>query len=289
MKFLKIISSSFHPRGVRNHSTLIGNPLGFFGHSQNYTSEEEVIRLLKFNLDYENRIEPGYQRDILIVSSNSKNFENGVDFLRSINNTKINHGKIYTMMRENIGYSFGAFNAGFQKYQDEYDFFIFQEDDLVAHVPNSLSLAYEIWEKTDKCGFVPFISATKVEKSHRDALNIKKNEVVSCHGGHGMSSREVLKEVTKKYGSLPYNKNKDQKYLDHLRDGEIMFTYSIKKIGYSFGELPTDIVLVAPALDLMRGLEIRKYPNFYEILVYYFSLFVKKPLYQFLNKLGLIK
>ena len=60
MKFLKIISSSFHARGVREHSTLIGNPLGFFGHSQKFTSEDDIIKLLKFNLSYENKIDPGY-------------------------------------------------------------------------------------------------------------------------------------------------------------------------------------------------------------------------------------
>ena len=53
MKFLKIISSSFHKRGIREHSSLTGSPLGFYAHSQKYTSEEDVIELLKYHLDYE--------------------------------------------------------------------------------------------------------------------------------------------------------------------------------------------------------------------------------------------
>jgi len=225
MKFLKIISSSFHARGVREHSTLIGNPLGFFGHSQKFTSEDDIIKLLKFNLSYENKIDPGYKRDILIVSSNSKKFDKGKEFLESIHDSKIQNGSLYTMMRENMGYSFGAYNAGFQRYKDDYDFFIFQEDDLISYIPNYLKIALKIWNETPNCGFVPFISATKVDRSHRKALGIKRNEIVSCHGGHGMSSRDVLKKVSSKFNGLPFNKKDDQAYIDHLRDGEIMFTY----------------------------------------------------------------
>jgi len=289
MKFLKIISSSFHPRGVREQSTLTGSPLGFYGHSQNFTSEDDVIELLKFNLSYEDKIDPGYERDILIVSSNSQTFDKGKTYLDAINNTEINRGTVFTMMRENIGYSFGAYNAGFQKYQEDYDFFIFQEDDLVSHIPNYLKIAHQIWDDTEQCGFVPFIGATKVGRSHRRALGINRNEIVSCHGGHGMSSREVLQSVTQKFGSLPFYADKDQLYIKHLQNGEIMFTYSIKKIGYQFGELPKDLVLVAPALDLMRGLEIRKNPYLHERFMYYFGLMVKKPLYPILLKIGLVK
>jgi|TARA_B110000438_G_scaffold164717_1_gene157609 hypothetical protein len=289
MKFLKIISSSFHPRSIREHSSLIGNPLGFYGHSQNFTSENDVINLLKFNLNYENLIDPGHDRDILVVSSNSKAFDKGQAYLESINNTKIKRGTIFTMMRENIGYSFGAYNDGFQKFQDNYDYFIFQEDDLVSHIPEYLKIAYQIWIDTDQCGFVPFIAATKVGRSHRRALGISRNEIVSCHGGHGMSSKKVLQSVTKEFGSLPFYSEDDQAYLNHLRDGEIMFTYSIKKIGYRFGELPRDLVLVAPALDLMRGLKIRKNPYLHERFMYYFGLIFKKPLYPILVKIGLVK
>ena len=47
---------------------------------------------------------------------------------------------------------------------------------------------------------------TKVRKSHRKALNIKKNEVVSCHGAHGMTSNEILSLIYSQNDSLPYNK-----------------------------------------------------------------------------------
>ena len=287
MKFLKIVSSSFHARSIRENTVLTGSPLGFFAHSQNFTSEDEVINLIKYNLEYEESIDPGHEMDVLIVSSNSDTFDKGKQFLESINNKKINSGTVFTLMRENIGYSFGAYNAGFQKYQDQYDFFIFQEDDLICHQPNYLKTAADIWANTPNCGFVPFIASSRVSKSHRKALNIPSNEIVHCHGGHGMSSRDVLKAVTQKYGNLPFNSKEDQNYIDHLRDGEIMFTYSIKKVGFEFASLPKALLLVAPAYDLMRGLEVRKNPFIHETFLYYFSQIIKKPLYEFLVKIGL--
>ena len=287
MKFLKIVSSSFHARSIRENTVLTGSPLGFFAHSQNFTSEDEVINLIKYNLEYEESIDPGYERDVLIVSSNSDDFQKGKKFLKSINNKKINRGNVFSLMRENIGYSFGAYNAGFQKYQDQYDFFIFQEDDLICYQPNYLRTAVQIWNNTPDCGFVPFIASGRVSKSHRKALKILSNEIVHCHGGHGMSSRDVLKAVTQKYGNLPFNAKKDQNYIDHLRDGEIMFTYSIKKVGFEFASLPKNLLLVAPAYDLMRGIKIRKNPYIHEMLSYYFSQIIKIPLYKFLVRAGL--
>ncbi len=290
MKFLKIVASSFHPRTVREKTTLTGNPLGFFAHSQNFTSQEEIIELLKLNLDYENNYLTDHEIDFLIVSSNSpdQDFEIGYEYLKKINNKQLKNGKVYTLIRGNLGRQFGGYSEAFLKYKDQYDFYIFQEDDMISHLPDYLETAINIWDRTKNCGFVPFIGATKVRKSHRKALNIKKNEVVSCHGAHGMTSNEILSLIYSQNDSLPYNK-KNNSFVDHLRYGEIMFTYSILKLGYSFGELPKDLLLIAPAYDLMRNLEIKKNPKFLDLVEYYFGEIVKKPLYPYFKATGLLR
>jgi hypothetical protein len=290
MKFLKIVASSFHPRGVRENTTLTGNPLGFFAHSQNFVSQDDIINLINFNLSYENLYKTNHEVDFLIVSSNdpSGDFEYGYQFLKKIHNKQLANGKVMTLIRDNVGRQFGGFNEAFEKFRDQYDYFIFQEDDMICFMPDYLETALDIWHKTENCGFVPFIGATKVKKSHRRALGIKKNEIVSCHGAHGMSSNEVLNSVFKKHGSLPFN-SKNNIFVDHLRDGEIMFTYSILRLGYSFGKLPKITLLIAPAYDLMRGLEIKKNPKIFDLIKYYFGEFVKKPLYPFVKEAGLLK
>ena len=91
-----------------------------------------------------------------------------------------------------------------------------------------------------------------------------------------------------KYGSLPFN-HLNNIFVDHLRYGEIMFTYSILKEGYAFGKLPKNTLLIAPAYDLMRGLDIKKNPKVLDLIEYYFGEYVKKPLYPLFKKIGLLK
>jgi hypothetical protein len=289
MKFLKIVASSFHSRGVRENTSLTGNPLGFFAHSQNFTSQQDIIDLINLNLEYENQYSTQHIVDFLIVSSNDEevDFSQGQRFLQSIHGQELANGKVLTLMRNNFGRQFGGYSEAFEKYADDYDYFIFQEDDMICHLPNYLEIALKIWSETENCGFVPFIGSTKVSRSHRKALNIKNNVIVSCHGGHGMSSQKVLKHLLLKNRSLPFNK-KNNRFVDHLRHGEIMFTYSLIQLGYKFGLLPKNTILIAPAYDLMRGLEIKKNPNAYDLLYYYFGLLIKKPLYLALKKIGIL-
>ena len=289
MRVLKIVASSFHPRGIREKTTLTGNPLGFFAHSQNFVSEKEIIDLINFNIRYENNYSTKHEVDFLIVSSNepSNNFDLGNQYLETIHNQKLTNVKVMTLSRNNFGRQFGGFSDAFKKFRNQYDYYIFQEDDMVCHIPRYFETALDIWNKTENCGFVPFIGSTKVRKSHRRALGIKKNKTVSCHGAHGMTSNKVLNSVFDKYGSLPFNR-KNNIFVDHLRHGEIMFTYSILKLGYCFGSLPKNTLLIAPAYDLMRGLDIKKNPKSFDLIEYYFGEFIKKPLYPFIKKTGVL-
>lgn len=254
------------------HTTLNGNPLGFFSHSQNFSNETEIIDLIKFNLEREDKLDPGHEQDILIISSNAQEFKKGEIFLNQLNGKKYNFGKIYTIMRENIGYSFGAYDHGYQLFKDKYDFYIFIEDDISTYQKNYLIDAVSFWNKTENCGFVPFIEKTKISKAHKKALSIQDNGYISCHGGIGMSSRKVLSEVCNKYGCLPHYKSADQSYEMQILKGEIEFTYKIKELGYSFAEIPKDYIFTAPSFDIMRGLKIRKFPNLAEKIYYYLIL-----------------
>lgn len=269
MKCLKIVASSFHPRSVRMKTGLNGNPVGYFSHSQNFCSEEEIIDLLKFNLDRENTLDPGIHQDILIVSSNSKKFDRGTSFLNDLDGSSYNHGTIFARSRENIGYSFGAFNYGYQLFKNKYDFYIFTEDDISIYQANTVVDALNFWKEGSNCGFVPFIGQTKISKSHRKALSIEHNDFVSCHGGIGMSSARVLDEVDKKNGCLPHYSEPDQSYEKQILKGEIEFTFKIKELGYSFAEVPKKYIFTAPSYDLMRGLQIKKFPSFAQKILYY--------------------
>lgn len=293
MKFLKIIASSFSPRSVREKTRLTGRPLGFFAHSQNFQNEDDIINLLKYHLTTCEKIEPtkepNYKVDILIVSSNSQDLSiKALDYMHSITGKEYKYGKILTLLRSEVGRQFGSFDEGYQMYKKDYDFFIFQEDDMICHIQNYIDIALEYWADTKECGFVPFLGSTKIHRRHRKALGIKKDIITSCHGAHGMSDSVTLDMITKQYGRLPYN-DKNNEFTDHLRFGEIMFTYSIKLLGKRFAQLNSNEILVAPAYDLMRGLEIKATPNFLDKLNYYMDYLFKRHIYRLLDKVGLIK
>ena len=51
----------------------------------------------------------------------------GNEYLKKISGTKIPFGKIIVCNRKNTGMSFGAYDYAFQKFQNNYDYFLFTE------------------------------------------------------------------------------------------------------------------------------------------------------------------
>ena len=68
MKVAKIISTCFKRGRVRLETQLTGDPLGYFSHSQNFTSVADTINLIKYQIEMETKYIPGVNRDIIIVN-----------------------------------------------------------------------------------------------------------------------------------------------------------------------------------------------------------------------------
>ena len=93
MKAAKVIATCFKPKEITENTRLAGNPLGYFYHSQNFTSTDEIINLLKLNIEIENKYDPGFDRDLIIVNADI-NSSKGNKFIEDINNQRIKRGKI---------------------------------------------------------------------------------------------------------------------------------------------------------------------------------------------------
>jgi len=261
MKVAKVITTSFIPRVIRETSELCGNPLGFFSHSQNFPSKESVIDLMKFVVDKEKECDPGCSTDLIVVN-NDTGWEPGIDYLNTINQTKLKRGVIRVLHRENIGRSFGGRNFAFKKLKDEYDYFIFTEDDTMISVDGYASIGVDIFNKTKNCGFVAYEGV-----SDKSQFNLSKEDTISAHGGVGLSSTKVLNYIVDKYGSLAYaKKGSSQEYADIIKNGEIAFTNEIYKSGFQLVSIPKDIKLYDFAYDLMRGITVKRYPSLFEII-----------------------
>ncbi len=270
-KCARIIATCFLPKKVVKKTLLTGDPLGFFYHSQNFTTTIDIINLLKYNIKIEEDIDPGLKRDLIIVNSDVGNLQ-GNNFLNSLNEKEINKGKIIIYHRNNSGLSFGAFSDAFKKYRNHYDYFIFTEDDLSIIKENYFKYSTEIFKKNKHNGFLSFISTTKIKGSIAKKLKIKKNESIGCHGFCGLSSSYVLGKVYDKFGKLPHNDGND--YKDGITYGEVKIPLEITRAGFKIINQPDNEYLALPSYDLMRGIITRKYPKFSEKILYYSKNFI---------------
>lgn len=102
-----------------------------------------------------------------------------------------------TMNRQNIGLSYGGFSEAVSKYIEEFDFFIFLEDDWVFCHDNFDQYLFEKFKKNKNTSMVCAVSS--------------ENDLASQgHGKHASvsiycSSKKKIKEIIKKHGEFPYS------------------------------------------------------------------------------------
>jgi hypothetical protein len=131
--------------------------------------------------------------------------------------------------RENYGLSYAAWSDAFDRNEDKYDYFIFNEDDYFFVQNNWDGYLIDKFNQYEDCGFVcPVIR----EPHHWN--DYKK------HAGHGtnISSNKVLKEIKNKYGSLPHGDKKD--YYTNEILGQIEQTFSCFELGYNIYDIRDD-------------------------------------------------
>ena len=207
----------------------------------------------------EKECDPGCSTDLIIIN-NDTGWQKGIDYLNTVDHVKLKRGIIRVFHRENFGRSFGGRNFAFKKLKDEYDYFIFTEDDTVISVDGYSSIGIDIFNKTKNCGFVAYEGV-----SNKSQFNLSKEDTISAHGGVGISSTKVLNYIVDKYGSLPYaRKGSSQEYADIIKNGEIAFTNKMHKSGFRLVSIPKGVKLYDFAYDMMRGVSVKRYPTLFE-------------------------
>jgi len=107
---------------------------------------------------------------------------------------------IVTINRENTGLSYGGFSEAVSKYIEDFDFFIFLEDDWVFCHDNFDQYLFEKFRKNKNTSMVCAVSSKNDPASH------------ALHGEHASvsiycSSKEKIKEIIKNQGHFPYSPN----------------------------------------------------------------------------------
>ena len=176
--------------------------------------------------------------DIIVVN----NYPNAVDnecsdYLNTLKNLSTPYGKIIVLERENKGASMGAYSYAFDKYENDYDYWLFVEDDIRIIFPQYYKMIINEFENDDdNLGFL--------------ALNLINNEedrtITYVSGALGASKKEILSEVKKKYSRLPYDTGPNPGNYAGIGQSEVMFTNCYIQMGYKIRvPIKSDVITLA--------------------------------------------
>lgn len=132
----------------------------------------------------------------------------------------IQGAEIEINVRENYGMSYAAFSEMFVKHLDEFDYYIFNEDDYFYVQDNFDQYLLNKYNSLPNCGYLCGL----IREEHGYG-RIKSGGMSS-----GISSYSCLKKVYNEYGELPHSKGKD--YRSTEIDGQVNQTNAIIKLGY---------------------------------------------------------
>ena len=261
----KIVTTTYAPRSYRKHtritpSRIPGNKSGYFDHSQNYKSVEEINNLINYHVEEPSACYTKTPMDLIIINNDIGNSQ-GNDYLNALDKKQLQNGFVYVHHRENIGRSFGGYNYAVKRYGDKYSHYIFTEDDILVYGKNYIEETIDLFDKDKKIGFVAFQGINTCRKMNYD-------ESIHAHGGVGMATYKVLSEVIKLYNDLPYSLNpKEQKIQDIIKHGEVKFTNCIHNLGYKLIASPEAQKFYEYAYDYERGIKLPRYAGNISILL----------------------
>ena len=184
---------------------------------------DETLSVLKLNINNDIIMNSGVENmDVIIINNQSNEITNECEeYLKSLNNKKIPSGKIMVFNRENKGGSLGAYSYAFDLFENDYDFWFFCEDDLITIYPRYYEIAINEFSD-EKLGFLALTSINFENNLNRKHVS----------GGVGVSTKEILKKVKKKFGKLPYDERNNLINYAGVGQSETLFTNCYLGLGY---------------------------------------------------------
>ena len=218
---------------------------------------DDAIDILQTTVDLEREQDNGAGECDLIIVNHDCGHVKGKEFLDSLDGQEVKNGVIKVLHRDwdkGRCESFGSFNYAFEKFENDYEYWFFSEDDYLLTQENYFG---ESIKQLDMDKSTAFICACQHEQNITNddiILDTSNGYPPHAHGGCGLSHRKYLRECHDKYGSLPHpymtmsddiqNAIKENKldafeseegkkwYRNNELNGEVRFTNVYTEMGY---------------------------------------------------------
>ena len=138
------------------------------------------------------------------------------------------------------------------KYRNEYDNWIFTEDDVLINSQFYYCDLLQQYESKKKIGALAIIGVS-YEDYHRN-IGI---EHLHCHGSVALYKKYTLEKIYSKFNMLPHvTKNQEQTYENQILLGEMKFSHEITQLGLRL--VVANRKVYNFAYDFMRGIDVDK-------------------------------
>jgi len=197
----------------------------YFGERRNRVTpiyNEDRLCFLKKHIELLNKLKHNMDKVIFNFNVDPSDYSTVNNALK-ITPKKINKTNIEVKLRQNFGMSYGAWSDNFIDNKDEYDYFIFNEDDYFFIIDYFDQILVNKFESKENSGYLcGLVLETKIHPLH------------AAHAT-GISSNKVLSEVVKKFGELPHNKSNDYGLVQ--TNSQVRQTNSMVEMGYMLYDL----------------------------------------------------
>ena len=223
VSYTNIIDSQFQPK----KSCYVVN--FYFGDRRKTITEFESDRLIFLKKQIEVLSLYYHNLDKIIFNFNVENehYKYLNDALKIIPK-KIQNTDVEVLIRENKGFSYGAWSDSFEKNRDEYDYFIFNEDDYFVIENNWDEYLIRKYHTLPDTGYL-----CPLQRDGAEWNDYKP------HAGHsfGIASTKSLNKVWDKYGKLPHSLENNYKLQEKIQHN---FSYAFFEVGLRVYDIRED-------------------------------------------------
>lgn len=237
----------------------------WFGFRRSSTKTYDTDRLAYFKTHVSHLQEFSHNLDKIVFVVNLEEAERSLfEESKKLVPRMIGGAEVEIVERINIGLSYGAWSDTFGRYRNEYDYFIFTEDDYYFNIDNFDRYLVNKFNMMSNSGYLCMFTINPTPEHPDDAI----------HAGNsvGISSTKVLNEVWERHGCLPHStidsKDPFERYHDGQEYGQVGQTHAIYQLGYNIWDVRDDYQ-TAHDTGPSRKNEIPDFDNFVEMYFYW--------------------